>query len=47
MKVFFETKLLVMTILCAICVGTTNTNTQNNTNYGIFFKSFLSVFEFF
>ena len=49
MKVFCETKWLIMTILCAICFGTTNTNTQNDTNFCNFFQvfwKFLSLFYF-
>ena len=40
------TILLVMTILSAIWFGTTNTNTQNNTNFRNFFKVFWKFLSF-
>ena len=40
MNVFCETELLVKNVLWAISFGTTNTNTQNDTNFCIFFKFF-------
>ena len=46
MKAYCETKLLVMTILRAICFGTTYTNTQNDTIFRNFFQVFWKIVIF-
>ena len=46
MKAFCEKKVLVMTSLSAICSGTTNTNTQNDTSFCNFFKVFENFCHF-